>query len=150
MHHSNANVMTMYTLIHNDNIIFNMSPPKFQKIMFWSLVAPDISLIPIWIVFGKWLFGLWRNGRMGCRDYHVYGCTHIFAYHLILFGMVLRSNIHHYLELSKNHLSPMSKVILVYYPCHLWFQLFMDNSGDQGSMGSVMEHLGICSKWTTC
>jgi uncharacterized membrane protein len=138
----------MYALIHDDNSSFNMPPSKFQKIMFWSLAA-DIVLIPIWIVFGKGLFG--GTGGWGAMILMFTAAPVFCVYHLILFGMALKSNIRHHSELSEYHLSQRtSKVVLAYYLCHLGFQLFMDDGGDQGNMGSVMEHLGICSKWTTC
>jgi uncharacterized membrane protein len=138
----------MYTLIHDDNSSFNMSPSKFQKIMFWSLAA-DIILIPLFIVFGKGLFG--GPGGWGAMMLMVTAAPVFCVYHLILFGMALQSNSRHHSEPSEYHLSQRtSRVVLVYYLCHLGFQLLMDDGGDQDSMGSVMQHLGLCSKWTTC
>ena len=113
----------------------------FQKTMFWSLAAA-IILIPLWIVFGKSLLG--GPGGWGAFILMIFVAPVFSLYHLILFGMVLRRNMNQHLVPSEYHLQESaSKVVSIYYLLHVGFQLFLNDGGDQGSMGSIMEHLGF-------
>jgi membrane protease YdiL (CAAX protease family) len=132
-----------YVLIHDDdNDGMNTPPTRLQKILFWSL-APAILLVPVWIVFGKMLFG--GPGGWGAIILMYTAAPVFFLYHVLLFFVALRKNRQQYFDCRDYQLSPAaSKYLLAYYVGHAGFQLFMDDGGDQGSMGSVMEHwLGL-------
>jgi membrane protease YdiL (CAAX protease family) len=132
-----------YVLIHNnDNDGMTTPPTRLQKILFWSL-APAVLLVPIWIVFGKMLFG--GPGGWGAMILMYTAAPVLFLYHVLLFLVALRKNRQKYFGCRDYNLSPAaSKYLLAYYVGQVGVQLFMDDGGDQGSMGSVMEHwLGL-------
>eukprot|EP00978_Attheya_sp_CCMP212_P003139 scaffold6461_cov48-Attheya_sp.AAC.6 len=117
----------------------------FQKVMFWSLV-PAVLVVPVWMVVGRELMG-GPGGWGGIILMWTVGPV-LLLYHFLLLAVLLRCN-----KRVGNH-SPadfcvsvrLAKTLVIYYAAHFFLQIFMDDGGDQGNMGSwAVQFLGLKS-----
>lgn len=131
-----------YHLMHSEGNSVEV-PSKYRQVMFWSLAAATL-VIPAWIVCGNYFMG--GAGGWGAFILMWTAAPVYLLYHLILFVVAFRTNkANHDSDISDYHLPRVTcNVLVAYYLCHFIWQLFMNDGGDQGPMGSIMmNHFGV-------
>eukprot|EP00978_Attheya_sp_CCMP212_P024162 scaffold75523_cov38-Attheya_sp.AAC.2 len=128
----------------------------FQKVMFWSLV-PAILVVPVWMVAGRQLMG--GPGGWGGVILMWTVAPVLLLHHIILLEVMIRSNKRVGNNRSNHRSSSMrdcggdfcvsvrlAHTLFMYYAAHFFLQVFMDDGGDQGAMGSwAFQYLGVKS-----
>ena len=120
-------------------------PSSFQKRSFWTL-WPAIVVIPLWMCFGKSYLG----GPGGWNTILLLSIASpvVILYHTaVAVTALIRNRQRDGLDREDYFLSKRTSYTFVaYYACHLMLQVFMDDGGDQGNMGSVAERYFRTSK----
>jgi hypothetical protein len=130
----------------------------FQKVMFWSL-GPAILVVPVWMVAGRQLMG--GPGGWGAVILMWTVAPMLLLHHIVLLEVMIRSNKRVGNHVNNNNRSSrrrcgsagdfcvsvrLANTLFIYYAAHFFLQLFMDDGGDQGAMGSwAFQYLGLKS-----
>lgn len=107
----------------------------FQVIMFWSLL-PAIVVMPLWLVMGREYVG-GPSGWNGVLLMFLVAPP-LFIYHVVLLILHVRKTLR---EESPHFLmsADSATTLVAYYVVSFLAQIFMNDGGDQGSMGSIAE-----------
>lgn len=118
----------------------------YQKVLFWSLL-PAILVVPIWIAAGRCFMG--GPGGWGTIIFMGTVSPVLLIVHAVLFCVALGKNRKRDILRPNDYYltATTSKALSFYYASHFLLQIFMDDGGDQGTMGSIAEnHLGMSGK----
>ena len=121
------------------------SPTSWQK-LHYRLLRPAIFVVPLWLAFGKLLFG----GPFGWASIIYFFAVNPFLilYHILISYIAARKN------RLRSDLDPedffvtdrLAAALTIYYSIHILWQFLLEDGGDEGPHPSIAERwFGISS-----